>query len=455
MINSRTKYTILHITPHLGGGVGRVLLNYLEKVKTNPDFRHKVLCLEYANDKAVLASRTTGFPLMDKMSSDPDGIIAAIAEADIVLIHWWNHPLLYAFLVRETLPPSRIIFWSHISGFHAPYVFNKPALYYPDLFVFTSPLSLEAPEVKNLQQAQHKALRVIWSTGGIEHVASVQPRPHSGFKIGYIGTVDYDKMHPDFLRMSDAIKIPDAQFVVCGGPNEKQIRAESLRYGMGKRFIFTGQVDDITSYLSEFDVFGYPLAPYHYGTCEQSLCESMAAGVPPVVLANKTEHCIVDDGVTGIVAANEKEYITAVEKLYHEPELRQMLSRNARETAKRRFSIEQMVDQWKKVFNEALSFPKTNREWTGKYKGKTVSSAHVFLESLGEHGKEFLCSLNAQSERDKKAAQDGIRKICASSHLWRSNTRGTPHHYHHFFPEDNFLKLWSELMHPDRSAIHN
>jgi L-malate glycosyltransferase len=444
-MNSRAKYTILHITPHLGGGVGRVLLNYLEKVKTNPDFRHKVLSLEYANNKAILASRTTGFTLMDKMSSNPDGIIAAIAEADIVLIHWWNHPLLYAFLVREILPPCRIIFWSHISGFHAPYVFSKPALYYPDLFVFTSPISLEAPEVKKLQETQRKILRVIWSTGGIEHVTSVQPKLHSGFKVGYIGTVDYGKMHPDFLRMSIAIKIPDVQFVVCGGPSEKQVRAESMRYGMGQRFIFTGQVEDITSYLSEFDVFGYPLAPYHYGTCEQSLCESMAAGVPPVVLANKTECCIVDDGITGIVAANEKEYIMAVEKLYHEPELRQRLSCNARETAKRRFSIEQMVDQWEKVFNEALSLSKTARQWSGNYKGQAASAAQIFLESLGEYAEEFLCSLNAQSERDKKAAQDGIRKIYASSHLWRAKTRGTPHHYHYFFPEDNFLKLWSEL----------
>ena len=90
----RTMITILHITPHLGGGVGRVLLNYLKKVKGNPNFLHKVLSLEYANEKALLASQTTGFPLKDKMPSTHIGVMAAVAEADIVLIHWWNHPLL-------------------------------------------------------------------------------------------------------------------------------------------------------------------------------------------------------------------------------------------------------------------------------------------------------------------------------------------------------------------------
>ena len=438
-------YTILHITPHLGGGVGKVLLNYLEKVKENPDFLHKVLSLEYANDTALAASQITGFSLKDKMSSDHKGVIAEIAKADIILIHWWNHPLLYAFLVREILPPSRIIFWSHISGFYSPYVFNKPALHYPDFFVFTSPLSLEVPEVKSLQNARRKALRVIWSTGGIERPASLQPKPHSGFTIGYIGTVDYSKMHPEFLKMSNMIKIPDAQFVVCGGPSEKQIQKESLKYGAGKRFIFTGQVNDTAGYLSEFDVFGYPLAPQHYGTCEQSLCESMAAGVPPVVLANRTERYIVDDGVTGIVAEDEKAYIIAIENLYHRPELRQRLSCNARETARRRFSIEQMVSRWEDVFSEALRLPKTKRKWTGKYQGKNASAAQVFLESLGEYGKEFLCSFNARNEREKKMAQNDIKKIYESSYLWRANTRGTPAHYHYFFPEDNFLKLWSEL----------
>lgn len=439
-------HNILHITPHFGGGVGRVLLNYLAKVKGNTDFLHKVLSLEYANEKALSISKTIGLFLNDRMSADHDGIIDAISRADVVLIHWWNHPLLFAFLVRETLPPARIIFWSHTSGFYAPYVFSDPVLNYPDLFVFTTPLSYEVPEVKKLPEKRQRVLRTIWSTGGIEHVSNLQPKPHAGFKVGYIGTVDYCKMHPGFLRMSSNINIADAQFIVCGGPSEKQIQEESLQYSAGKRFVFTGQVDDITVYLSEFDVFGYPLAPYHYGTCEQSLSESMAAGVPPVVLANRTERYMVEDRVTGIVAADEDAYARAIEELYRRPELRLRLSSNAREAAKRRFSMEHMVKQWEIVFNEALALPKTARQWTGKYNGKTTSPAGIFLESLGEHGEEFLQSLRAQNKAEEDAANERIRRLYASSHLWRSKTRGTPSHYYFFYPDDSYLKLWSHQM---------
>lgn len=437
--------SILHITPHLGGGVGSVLLNYLAKAKVNSYFRHDVLSLEYANEKACLASKTTRFALADKMSSDHEGILNKISMADVVLIHWWNHPLLYAFLVRETLPPARIIFWSHISGFHAPYLFNKPALHYPDLFVFTSPLSLDVPEVKQLPEERQRALRVIWSTGGVEHTVFVQKKPHFGFNIGYIGTVDYGKMHPHFLKMCSNVAIPDVHFIVCGGPSEKHIQEEAGQYGGDKRFTFTGQISNINSYLGTFDVFGYPLAPYHWGTCEQSLGESMAAGVPPVVLANRTESHIVENGVTGIVAADEDVYSKTIERLYHHPDLRRQLADNARNAARERYSLDMMVNRWEDIFNEALRFLKIPRQWTGRRQGKNVSAAHVFIESLGAYGREFENSLTARNEKERKAALDSIKKLYSSSQLWRANTRGTPIHYSLFFPQDKNIKLWRDM----------
>jgi L-malate glycosyltransferase len=439
------KKIVLHITPHLGGGVGSVLLNYLARVKDNPDFIHQLLSLEYANEKAQRASKATGFSLRDKMSSDHEGILKAVAQADIVLIHWWNHPLLNAFLVRETLPPSRIIFWSHISGFHAPYIFNQPALHYPDLFVFTSPLSLDVPEVKDLNEEHQKTLRVIWSTGGVAHTASVRPKSHHGFNVGYIGTVDYGKLHPHFLKMSRSVKIPDVQFITCGGPSEKQIRDESIQYEDNERFIFTGPVSEIRDYLSVFDIFGYPLAPYHYGTCEQALGESMAAGVPPVVMANPCESNIVVNGVTGLVARDEGSYASAIEGLHQNPDLRKQLASNARKAAGKKYSLELMIHRWEQVFCEILGSSKTPRQWTGQHRGKSISAARVFIESLGAHGKEFENSLIARNAKERRSALDSIAKLYSSSHLWSANTRGTANHYHFFFPEDNDLKIWRYL----------
>lgn len=444
-IMNKRKTGVLHITPHLGGGVGRVLLNYFTHVKDNPDFTHQVASLDYANEKACSVAKEIGLALSDRMSGKKDKLLAMIADAEIVLVHWWNHPLLYDFFVRETLPPARIVFWAHNSGFHPPCVFNETALGYPDLFVFTTPLSFETREVSGLPRGRHKDLRAIVSTGGIAHAASVRPKPHRGFNVGYIGTVNYCKLHPDFLDMSGLVNLPDVRFTVCGGPSERRIRDEAIRRGLGEKFLFTGLVEDITGYLSEFDVFGYPLAPYHYGTGEQALCEAMAAGVPPVVLANKTECYLVQNGVTGLIAADKYEYAKAIEELYRNSGLRGRLSANAREVARSRFSLERMADEWAKVFFEALALEKTPRKWAGSYAGKGVLPYQFFLESLGKYAEPFLRSIDARSASQEVAANDEIKKLYESSRLWIAETQGTPCHYSHFFPEDGYLRLWSEL----------
>jgi glycosyltransferase involved in cell wall biosynthesis len=386
------------------------------------------MCLDYANEKALEASRKIGFRLYENVHVFPKLIEEHIEKADIVLIHFWNHPLLYDFLVRETLPPARIIMWSHISGSYPPYVFTRPLLRYPDYFVFTTPLSFGTKEVQALESTAR--MPVIWSTAG--PVSHVQPRPHKGFVVGYIGTVDYCKLHPDFLKMCAAINIPDVHFVVCGGPCENEIRKEAESMGIGDKFTFTGYVDNVADYLAGFDVFGYPLNPMHYGTCDQALTEAMAAGVPPVVLSNPMEsHMVQSD--TGLVVQDADIYVKTMEYLYLNPASLKPLSENARASVGARFSLDKMIGEWKGQFDEAMSLTKTAREWMGRVKGENVLPSDVFLESLGEYGKDFdpITTKNLRNLREQP--------------IWSSATRGTAHHYHYFSPEDERLKLWSDL----------
>ena len=443
-------FKIIHITPHLGGGVGKVILNYLAKVKNDPSFKHKVICLDYANQKAVDSAKNICLGLSDKMSGQGKRLSEMIAKADIVLVHWWNHPLLYDFLVRMHLPPCRLIIWSHIAGFSPPNNFTNKIIEYPDLFVFTTPVSFETEEVKNLFDKQKKILRVVWSTGGIKHVKNVKPKAHKGFNVGYIGTVDYAKLHPNFLDICNKVNIPDVKFIVCGGQNEKEIKKEAEKMGIAEKFNFTGPVSDITKYLSTFDIFGYPLAPYHYGTCDQTLQESMAAGVVPVVLANPMESYMVKDGVTGIVAKDKDEYARALKDLYRDSEGRNFLSKDAKKYALETFSLGKMVNEWDKIFNEALTFPKTIKKWEIDKGSSEITAKDVFLEALGGYGKDFIFYCNAKTAKEKKIAIKKIKKL-AESVNWQSETRSTAHHYHYFFPDDKYLSFWSQLMKNNKS----
>ncbi len=439
------KYKILHLTPHLGAGVGTVVLNYLSKVANDPVFAHSVLCLDYANQNAIEVAKNAGFPLSDNMSKKKPEILDLIVDSDIVLIHWWNHPLLYDFLVREQLPASRVIFWAHQKGSPAPNNFTDKILKYPDLFVFTTPLSYKIKEVEDLPSKYKKRLRDIWSTGGIDRVKSLKPKKHRGFNIGYIGNVDYAKMHPDFLDICNQVDIPDVNFIIVGGPNGKQLEKEATHRGIGQKFHFTGFVseEEKWEYLSQFDVFGYPLAPHHYGSCDQVLQESMAAGVVPVVLANPMESYMVKDGVTGLVAKSKEEYVIKLRELYHNHELRAYLSKNTEEYAIKTFSLEKMENEWNAIFNQVLNTSKTIKVW--KMAPKFISPKDVFLESLGSYGDDFISYCNATNDEEKDMAIQKIKKLAQSAN-WQSETKSSVHQYLSFFPNDEYLSEWSKIM---------
>ncbi|MFX1363493.1 MAG: glycosyltransferase family 4 protein [Promethearchaeota archaeon] len=438
------KKKILHITAHLGGGVGRVVLSYLIRNKQDPLFEHEVACLDYANDYAVDVSKNFGLLILEKMSERKKLLLEKTADSDIVLIHWWNHPLLFDFLVREELPPSRVIMWSHISGFHSPNVFTDKVLRYPDIFVFTTPLSYKTKEVQNLSKNIKKKLRVVWSTGGVENFSSIKLENHNGFNIGYIGTVDYSKMHPDFLNMCKGIEIPDAKFIVVGGPKEKELEQEAKNMGILEKFTFTGHVPDLTKYYSILDVFGYPLAPYHYGTCDQVLQMSMAVGIVPVVFSNPMESYMVKDGITGIIAKNKVEYIEGIKKLYRDQNLRTTLSKNAKQYAKQAFTLEKMSNAWKSVFLDVLKFPKTNKKWTNSKLVSDLTPMDVFLEALGKHGVDFISYYNAKDGEDRRKATKKIKNL-SKSPAWQAKTKGTVQHYCTFFPNDNNLSVLSKI----------
>lgn len=435
----------MHITPHLGGGVGSVLSSFFKKSKELSSFKHEIVTLDSVAESSLLFFSDIRIPLFSEKFMEKQFLLQKIKASDIVLIHWWNHPLLYDFLVRSSFPPSRIIFWSHVSGLHPPYVITEKALTFPDIFVFTTPLSREVAEVQRLSDTRKETLRVVWSTSGIDHVKDLVRRDHVGFNIGYIGTVDYAKMHPNFIDICFRINIPESSFIVCGGPDEKAVSMQVESRKINDSFHFTGLVQDIRKYLSVFDVFGYPLAPYHYGTCDQSLAESMAAGVVPVVFSNPMESFMVQDGVSGLVANNESEYVKSIVSLYSNPELRERLSKNARVHALRRFSLDVMLRNWEQIFEEVIQLPKTPKKWPLSNDTQDISAADVFLEALGSHCPCFKEHKEAKTNLAKMNAEKQILGL-AEHPAWSSRTKGTVHHYKYFFSSDYFLTLWSKLM---------
>jgi glycosyltransferase involved in cell wall biosynthesis len=319
---------ILHLVSHLGGGAGSVIMGWLGINSSN---NHTIYCLDYANPKSILWAKENDIEMA--WQQPPWMLKAWITEADIVLVHYWRHPML-ADLLAYPLPPCRLVFWCHNNREYTP-----EELAFPDLWIDTSPVQGHG--------------RYIWSSGGVDRFLEIKPKPHKGFNIGYVGTVDRKKIHPQFIPMCLKIaeSIPNVHFTVIGENDRFTAGADNKNL-----FTFVGKVDDVAPYLAEMDVFGYPLRPDHYGTCEQVIGEAMAAGVVPVLMDNPAEREI------GYAVKDEQQYCDTIYALYKNPDRRRRLSDNCRKTAKELYSIDTMISRWNDVFEDMMEQPKRSRK---------------------------------------------------------------------------------------------
>ena len=436
---------ILHITGHLGGGVGTVVLNYLTHKSKDIFQRHSIISLDYLNTYAADLLSGLDMEYSDRCHSNIDYLNSKIQEADIVLLHWWNHPLITDLLVRNRLAGCRLVLWSHISGAPAPNNFTAKIFEYPDEFVFTSPLSYIDPEFVTLSDDQKVKVSTIWSTGGVERLADYLPDKHEGFNVGYVGNLDFTKLHPNFVDICRAVEISDIRFTVVGPLNDKLVNMVDAA-GLADRIRFTGFVseDEKWAELRKFDLFGYPLAPHHYGTCDQTLQEAMAVGIVPIVLNNPMESYMVKHGMNGLVARSVAEYVNCLHTLYEDRQMRARLSQQARNYALTEYSLLRMASNWDSVFERLMRKEKKEKFWPGVSGDIVLEPHHVFLESLGRYGGAFAEHLNP-CHVAKVTAEDQLKSL-GTRHNWSSDNKGTVHQYAKFFADDAVLCEWSRLM---------
>jgi glycosyltransferase involved in cell wall biosynthesis len=440
---------VLHLTPHLGGGVGTVVRSYLEYCSRNDLFSHSVLSLDTLNSESKSLLDGIGISWVESAFDNYELIDSLVSGADIVLMHWWNQPLLQNLLMTHSLPLSRVIVWSHISGQPPPNNFSNFILQYPDRFIFTTPLSYYSPEVQALERKAQSQIACIWSTAGVERLDRYFAKNEFGLRgrgiVGYAGNLDYSKISNDFFSISDRLKGHVNEMVVIG-PMTENFKNDLMGYSDGSHIEATGYIseDEKFSRIASFDIFGYPLARHHYGTCDQAIQEAMAFGLPVIVLNNPMESYMVKHGQTGLIAANSYEYVANVKMLLANPELRLSLGENARKFAKSEYSINKLFLSWKATFLDVLSYPKTEKASLSRMLNKTLLPNDVFIASLESYGGLFLAhkQLKKKQDIDMITAQIGCLKGLPN---WSGPTKSTATHYFQYFKQDEWLSEWSKL----------
>lgn len=431
---------VLHITAHLGGGVGKVLSGISSFAARNQSkYQHKIILLE-APEKLNFVSVCKENGVDIQVANNFEDVAQAMHEADIVQLEWWHHPKFAQFLALFPEVPARVVVWSHISGCNYPFL--PPAFFRSvDKFIFTSDYSYENPywQDNEREDAQRQCM-MINSSGGFEYIVNKR-ETHSGFNIGYIGTQSFSKLNPDFAKYCKGVSdIPDSKFIMVGDKeNQWALKAQVEQAGLSGQFEFVDYVNNVSSEFSRFDVFGYILNPEHYGTTENVLLEAMAAGLPVVCLNQCAEKFLVKHNETGLLVNNVEEYTNAMRYLYDHLGERIRLGNNAREFACKCFDVEKTVKRLDKIYDGVMCSPK---------------SRHGFLDVFGDNPAEWFFS--CLPPKLKKAfgslrlthlEREEIHRIWASCPLiLKEKSKSSLVHFASYYPLTPVFSLWIEFM---------
>lgn len=166
------------------------------------------------------------------------------------------------------------------------------------------------------------------------------------------------KVLPDILEYDKKIKL----VIVGTGPYLSKLKNIANKLNISESVIFTGRVsdDDLPRYYNLADIFvnltmrleGLPLVIIEAMACEKPVVASAIGGIKDVI----------EDGVSGILVApgNINALKGNIIKVLGDEQLAHEFGKNARKRVVERFSLDRMVEDTIKVYEEVLEDERYN-----------------------------------------------------------------------------------------------
>lgn len=389
--------------------------------------RHVVACLEKPEKNQFI----------DRLREGGGEVIVApsrsrldelVSGADIVQLEWWNHPATIACLCALAPQPLRLLVWCHVSGLHNPIIPPK-LMELAHRFLFTSPCSFEARQVSGVAERLGSRLSVVSSGGGFEGLPKPKGNDSEAISVGYLGSLNFAKLHPDYVEFLAAVTLPDFTVKLIGDQTNREVlerQCDALgRTGM---LDFRGYTTDVAAELGAINVLAYLLNPCHYGTAENALLEAMAMGIVPVVLDNPAERNIVEHLRTGLIVHSPAEFADAIEWLASNPAERSRIGERAAAMVRERYTSERMESAFRGHYDEVMIGQKRLARFEDVF-GTTPDAWFLSCQrDPGLFGSDSRTSFSIDQALD----------FCLFE-----RTKGTVFHFHDYFPENENLTRWS------------
>jgi glycosyltransferase involved in cell wall biosynthesis len=404
---------ILHIMPHLGGGVGKALSTLVAQF-TDKDYCHSFLLLELPEKSQFLDKiRELGCEVHVKPNNET--VNALVNNTDIVQLEWWNHPATFQFLCTHDLPPMRLMVWCHISGLSVPIIPQK-LIKASRYFLFTSACSYKAKSIISLDDINKLKLGVVSSGIGFKYSKTTKFKSQTKLRYGYMGSLNPGKIHPNFISYLYKVDISGFKVSIWGDNFYKDVLLDKCRDMSSVELVnFKGYSTNPQITLSSLDVFVYLLNPVHYGTAENVLLEAMSLGVVPVVMNNEAEMEIVRHGETGLIVSDENEFSDAINWLESNPKDREKMSKNAIIDIGKNYSTNKMFEDMSSYYERSI-----------KYLKQEIN----FCDAFGNDPYDWYFVSQEHNDSVIKSHNNELNEI----------TKGSLRHYLNYFPNNSRLK---------------
>jgi len=184
---------------------------------------------------------------------------------------------------------------------------------------------------------------------------SVEHKERAVYTIGWVGVGRGHFQDGHFAIVKPALdelwrKGIRFRFVVLGAQNYQPLRDYFL--GSGYEMVFVDELNwaDAAAvpraiHEYEFDIGVMPISdtPFNRAKCALKAIEYMACGVPTIASRIGEATYLIEDGMNGFLTGSEREWISALEKLMRNTELRAEMGKNGQEIIAARYSYNKII----------------------------------------------------------------------------------------------------------------
>ena len=148
-------------------------------------------------------------------------------------------------------------------------------------------------------------------------------------------------------------RLPSKLVMVGDGPEKAGAEHLARELGIERHVLFLGNQDMMEELLPLADVFLLPSSSESFGLVA---LEAMSAEVPVVASNAGGLPEVIEHGVTGFLhdAQHVAGFTSSVLRLLQNENLRRAMGRRARRVAKERFSVDEMVGRYMKVYDSLM-----------------------------------------------------------------------------------------------------